>query len=341
MRIKIILSLFIAVIFASGCQKKYLPRDLDSFSLESSYSQVLFNPILGRNLIYNNIFLDNDNSSKPLTFKLVNVRTYDGLPAPELSAAFPVYVWKQQYTGDETSLQEIESKRALEDHSFLEVRQHSGDIIFWGNNDVLARSVKSMPDSGYRFDIQVSNSGGSKVIKDFRIQPYIIREYEPNNADLISGYASTDWLNPSSVTNMIGDSTETPLFASNVLVSIHKLSSQGSSLKISFIDQNNEFIDPSKFNLTDWPNLLHGFNIQRTSTYIKYDVAYPIPLVERRTKYTTVDGRYAHLNFSYSRLTAGGLRQVSNMLFDFAIYTKGDWEIIISFPKESPKFEND
>lgn len=333
--------MLIAVFFCCGCQKKYLPQDLDSFSLESVYSQVLFNPILGRNTLYSNIFLDNNNSSRPLTFKLLNVRTYDGLPAPELSAKFPVYTWKQQYTGDEASLAEIDAKRALEEHSFLEIRDHSGDIICWGSNDVLARSVKSLPDSGYKFDIQISNSGGSKVVKDLRVQPYILREYEPNRADLISGYASSDWLNPSSVSNIIGDSTQTVLTASNILISIHKLSSQGSSLKIAFIDPGNRFIDPAKFNLTDWPNLVHGFNMQKTATYVKYDVAYPIPLIERKTKYTTADGKYAHLDFSYSRLTAGGFRQVSSLQFDFAVFTKGDWEILISFPKELPKFEND
>lgn len=333
--------LFLAVLLSSGCVKNYIPQDLDSFNLESSYTQTLFNPILGRNTLYSNIFLDNNNSAKPLTFKLVNVRTYDGLPAPELSAAFPIYVWKEQYTGDETSLQAIEAKRAQEDHPFLEIREHSGDILFWGSNEILARSVKSMPDSGYKFDIQVGNSGGSKVIKDLRIQPYVIREYEPNNADIVSGYASSDWLNPSSVSNIIGDSTQTTLNASDVRISIHKLSGQGSSFKIVFIDKNNKFIDPSKFNLTNWAGLVHGFNMQKTATYVKYDVAYPIPLVERRTKYTTIDGKYAHLDLSYSRLTAGGFRQVSNLLFDFAIYTKGDWEIIVSFPKESPKFDND
>lgn len=333
--------LFMAIIWLSGCVKNYVPQDLDSFNLESSYTQTLFNPILGRNTLFSNIFLDNNNSAKPLTFKLVNVRTYDGLPAPELSAMFPVYVWKEQYTGNETSLAAIESKRTLENHPFLEIREHSGDMLFWGSNEILARSVKSMPDSGYKFDVQVGNSGGSKVIKDLRIQPYILREYEPNNADVISGYASSDWLNPSSITGIIGDSTQTLLNPSDIRISIHKLSNQGSSLKFIFIDRNNKFIDPSKFNLTDWPNLLHGFNMQKTATYVKYDVAYPIPLVERRTQYTTADGKYAHLDFSYSRLTAGGFRQVSYLLFDFGIYTKGDWEIIVSFPKESPKFDND
>lgn len=333
--------LFLAGMMFLGCQKRFAPRDLDSFSLESSFSQVLFNPTLGQNRLYSDIFLDNNNSSKPLTFKLLNVRTYEGLPAPELSAKFPVYVWTQQYTGEEKSLAEIDEKRELEDHPFMEIREHSGDLVFWGSNEVLARSVKSLPDSGYTFDVQVGNSGGSKVIKGLRVQPYVLREYEPNNADLITGYAPSDWLNPSSVENIISDSTETTLMASDIQISIHKLSGEGSSVRFAFIDPKNKFINPDKFNLTDWANLIHGFNMEKTDTYVKYDVAYPIPLVERKTKYTTIDGKFAHLDFSYSRIVAGGERQVANLMFDFAIYTTGNWEVLVSFPKEAPKFEDD
>lgn len=338
---KLLGALFMACVFFSGCEKKYVPRDLDAFQLASTYTQSIFNPTLGRDMLYNNVFLDNNGSSRPITFKLLNVRTYDGLPAPEMSAKFPVYVWKEAYTGNETSLAEIEAKRSLEDHSFLELRDHSGDIVFWGSNEVLARSINPLPDSGYKFDIEIGNSGGSKVIKELKIQPYTIREYEPNNADLYTGLSSNDKLNPTSVSNIIGDSTQTILSTSDVYIYLHKLTSIGSSLKIFFIDKDNNIIDPGKFNLTDWPNLIHGFDMQKTATYVKYNVAYPIPLIERATKYTTIDGKYAHLKFGYDRIAAGGYRIISDMLFDFAIYTRGDWEIIISFPKESPKFDND
>ncbi|MFV0605157.1 MAG: DUF5007 domain-containing protein [Niabella sp.] len=337
--IKIFSFLLVAAISLTGCVKEFIPQDLDSFNLESSYTQNIFSPILGRNALYTNLFLDKNSSSRPLTFKLANVRTFDDLPAPELSTPFPVYVWKEQYTGLETTLEEIEKKRNLEEHSFVEIRTHSGDMLFWGSNDVLARSVKAIPDSGYKFDIEVSNSGGSKVIKGFRLKPYMIREYEPNNADIITGYAPNDWLQPASIRNVIGDSTQTAV--NDIRISVHKVSSQGSSLKILFIDPQNKFINPSKFNLTDWEKIVHGFDVEKTSTYVKYNIAYPIPLVEKTTKYTTLDGKYAHLDFSYSRITAGGFRLVSNILFDFAIYTKGDWEIIVSFPKEAPKFDND
>jgi hypothetical protein len=331
----LILLLFCAGWVQTGCVKNYLPSDRDAFSLDMNFTQQNYRPILGRNTLFQGVFSD-INSTKPLTFQIVNVRTFDGKEAPELLKLFPVKVWKQAYTGAETSVAEIESKREIQNRPLFEIREHSGDFLMWQSASSLI--LKPAPDSGYLFDVYVSNSGGSKVFKDFRLMPYRERESEPNNADLVTGNASSDVLHPMLMTNMIGDSSNVNLSTNDVDITMFKRSTNANTLTIRFLDPQNNPIDPARFDLTDWANLVHGFNMQKTATYVKYDVAYPIPLAQQVTKYTNISGNAARLYFAYDRLGSGGYRIVSEMMFDFQIYAPGEWEIVISFTEEAPKF---
>ncbi|MGJ7033553.1 DUF5007 domain-containing protein [Niabella hirudinis] len=330
--------LLLSVAGLQGCYKKYLPSDKDAFDLSSQFTTTTYQPFLGRTTLFADNFTD-INSSRPLSFRMLNIRTYDGGPAPELQKPFPVQVWTEPYTGLETSLAAIEAKRKIEEHPVFEIRDHSGEFIMWQSAN--SNIVRPQPDSGYVFDVEVSNKGGRKIIEGLRLLPYREQEYAPNKADIITGNVVDEALRPGSVSGMIGDSTESAIYSSDVEVTFHKVSNTGSSLTFRFLDADNQLIDPAKFNLTKWATLIHGFNMKQTSTYVKYDVAYPIPLVQRRTAYTNIDGTSAHLDFGYERIGFGGQRQVANMQFDFAIYTKGDWEIIFAFKKETPKFSND
>ncbi|MBZ4188307.1 DUF5007 domain-containing protein [Niabella beijingensis] len=332
------LLLLLMGIGVQSCQKKYLPTDRDAFDLGASFSSMVYRPVLGRTTLFTDNFSDL-NSSKPLNFRMLNIRTFDGSAAPELLKPFPATVWIKKYTGKETSLAEIEAKRKTEDHPLFEIRAHSGEFILWSSAS--SSLLRPMPDSGYVFDVEVSNNGGRKIIEGLKLQPYRERDYEPNNADPVTGNVVNEAVHPLSVSNIIGDSSGITLNAQDIDITFHRASFTGSSLTFKFLDDNNRLIDPARFNLTDWAKLLHGFNMQKTNTYIKYDVAYPIPLVEIPTSYTNGPGTMAHLNFGYERLGFGGIRQVSGLLFDFAIYSKGDWEIVIAFRKETPRFDND
>jgi len=321
-----------------GCQKKYLPTDQDAFDLTATFSTLVYRPTLGRTTLFTDNFKD-VNSSKPLNFRMLNIRSYDGLPAPELQKPFPTVVWAKKYTGLETSLAEIEAKRKVEDHPLFEIREHSGEFILWSS--AKSTLLRPLPDSGYVFDVEVSNNGGRKIIEGLKLQPYREQDYEPNNADPITGNAINESVHPLSVSNVIGDSSGIALTANDIDITFHQTSFTGSSLTFKFLDENNRLIDPARLNLTNWPKLVHGFNMQKTGTYVKYDVGYPIPLVEIPTAYTNSAGAMAHLNFSYERLGFGGVRQVASFLFDFAIHAKGDWEIVIAFTRETPRFDND
>lgn len=325
--------------------KKFLPSDRDSLGTDSQFSQIEYNPVLGRNNLMNNNF-NAGNASQPLTFKIVGVRRANGDPAPELTENFPVKIWTKPYMGTEVSLAEIEAKRTINYYPLLNVREHNGAIEMWaeGKSDF----IRTAPDLGYLFDIEVSNSGGTRYFTNMILKPMKERPYEPSNYNPITGTATNPFVRPTTVRNIRGAKTSSFLGGADVEVFFRKVVNDkgenignGNSVTMIFKDSLNNYIDPALFNKTDWPNLMHGFDMVKTSTYVKYNVAYPIPLITYKTKYTNGDGTRASAAFKYERFGFGGLREESVLQLDFAIFEKGDWEIIFRFNGESPKFEND
>lgn len=329
------------LILLVGCAlvscKKLLPTDKDAFNRDARFTQTTYRPILGRTTVMSNNF-DSQSSSLPLTFRIVAARNSEGIAAPELLKPFPVSVWKQAYDGSETSLAQIEAKRTIEQHPLFEIRKHSGEFILW--KEATANLLKALPDSGYVFDVEVSNSGGRKYFNEMKLQPYRERPYEPNVMDPLTGNSTSGEINPLLVDNMIGAESNSKLNAGDIKISFHR-KGDGNSLSFKFLDTLLQPIDPAKFKLTNWAKLVHGFNMNKTAEAVSYEVAYPIPCVALPTPYTTPDGRQAAVTFSYDRLGFGGVREVATMKFNFAIFQKGSWDIIIWFKKENPKFEND
>ncbi|NGM62509.1 DUF5007 domain-containing protein [Sphingobacterium sp. SGG-5] len=330
-------SLLLGMILSS-CEK-FLPEDRDSLEVEARFTQTDYEPILGRyNWIRNNF--STANSTLPLQFRLTNVRRFDGEPATELTQKYPVKVWKELYTGLETSLAEIESKRVTEYRSLLEIGESNGSILFWPSGK--SSFVKNQPDSGYMFDVEVSNSGGRKYFRDLRLKPFKERPYAPINMNAVSGLITNPYLSPT-VYNMVGDRGGY-LFSGDIRVSITKDEDDklgGNTLTFRFVDSVGNNINPDKFNKTAWKYLVHGFDMEKTSEYVRYRVAYPIPLTEIPTWYTNGQGTAAHVSFMYERLGFGQMVTMGGMDFEFAIYEPGDWEIVFLFPRESPKFEDD
>ncbi|TKC05144.1 DUF5007 domain-containing protein [Pedobacter frigoris] len=320
-----------------GACKKFLPTDRDTFNTQARFTQTIYKPVMGRTTVMGDNF-DSQSSSLPLTFKIVNIRNSDGLSAPELIKPFDVLVWKKAYFGTEKSIAEIEAKRVIEKHPLFEIREHSGEFIMWAASN--SSIIKALPDSGYTFDVEVTNNGGRRYFNNMQLQPYRERKYEPNSLDPTTGAGTNAAIRPNVINNMKGEITSSNLSSNDVNVYFNRIG-DGNSITFRFLDTLSRPIDPAKFKLTDWPNLVHGFNMEKTSTYVKYDVAYPIPLVEIPTAYTTQDGRQARVKFSYDRLGFGGVKEVAEMSFNFSIYEKGAWEIVFWFNRDNPKFSNE
>ncbi|TCC91972.1 DUF5007 domain-containing protein [Pedobacter frigiditerrae] len=319
----------------SSC-KKNLPDARLSIGNDSQFTQYVYKPVLGRNTLFSNNF-QFGSSSRPLDFKIVNMRTFTGEPAPELTAFYPVMVWKQAYDGTEKSIAEIDAKRALENHQLFEIRPHSGEFLMWAAAN--SNQIKAQPDSGYVFDVEMSNSGGRKYYQNLRLLPFKERPYEPSNLDPIIGQGPNVSVSPSGV-NITGERGQ-PLNAGTDVRVVFKRNGNGNSLTFKFSDTLSNPIDPNKFAATDWANLVHGFNMVKTDKYVKFDAAYPIPLSTYPTKYTTLSGSQARVVFRFNRQAFGNVLQQCFVALNFNIYQQGDWEITFQFLRDKPKFDND
>lgn len=330
-----VIALFLIGSFGCG---KYFPDERENIGKDSQYSQVLFEPILGRNNYYTPFF--KGTTTYPTEFYIRNIRRRNGEPAPELESVLPVTVWKQVYTGTETSIEELRAKQEVQNRAILDIGKYSGDVIMW--NTARSNFVRAIPDSGYLFDVEISNTGGRRFFKDLKLMPYRERPTEPSNRDIVSGHELTPGVYNATLFNVKGDSTNRYLSASDLLVSMKKIEG-GAENKITFrfLDKNGRLINPALFAKTKWTGLVHGFNPNMTAAGVTYDVLYPIPLVKKKTGYTTGDGSMARTVFSYERIGFGGAIERATIEFPFAIYEPGNWEVIFQFVTDNPRFTND
>jgi hypothetical protein len=325
----------------TSCVQSFLPDKLDAFDRNVSFTQTIYRPALGRTTLFTNNF-NFANSTLPLTFEITSITCADGSPAPELTDVFPVKVWSKPYLGIETSLEEIEAKRSVEYRKLFDIRKHSGELIMWENAN--SSFVQCSPEDGYIFDVVSSNSGGYKTVTRMQLVPQREVEYEPNPVNPETGLVENDYVNPTSVTSLISDN-----FRMIRLTDIHvyfrrniDMEEAGNSNSLTFKFYNPDWtpIDPHLFKDTDWNSLLHGFNMELTSEYVRYQVAYPIPLLDKMpTKYTNTAGTMAHVVFATSWLYNNSFRIRSSLSLDFAIYSAGSWEIIFLFSSNKPRLQ--
>ena len=349
---------FLLVLSGTACKKLYnLPDDKEYLSTKINYDNKSIEPILGRWGLHGGF--NSDNSSFPLKFEIVNARYGDGRKVTDLFQVRPTYVWTAAYDGDETSLAQIEAKRKLEDHPLFEVRP-SGEFMTWpsATNDLVeprpTDSSKLAQDIRY-FDLKVSNSGGTIVLKDFKFIPFRERPYSPDND--INHYtgevarnpvapndpSQRDYIRPRLV-NVVGENTRINLESNDnkkdVVVYIRPFTGgNGHNLRFKFLNKDSLPMNPVVFNETKWDRLVHGFNMQMTNEYVQYDVAYPIPLTSTPTRW--ISGGSAHTEFNYSRKGFGGSLLTAAFGLDFRIFRPGDWEIVFHFRTDNPKFEDE
>ncbi|MGB3106960.1 DUF5007 domain-containing protein [Sphingobacterium siyangense] len=332
-------SLFAVLVITSitSC-KKFLPESLDAFDPEANFTQRIYKPQLGKTTLMTNNF-SGGNSTLPFTFEITSIKRFDGSAAPELTELFPVKVWKTPYLGTEKSLQEIEEKRTTEYRPLFQVRKHSGEFIMWANAN--SSFVRCSPDSSYIFDVKATNSGGYAYTTKMHLLPTREVDYIPNNVDPETGLETKTYVNPTSINLMRSSSTGFYLQPEQVKVYFRQNlenTEKARTLTFRFFKEDYTPINPNSFNLTKWESLIHGFNMEKTETYVRYNVAYPIPLFEMASPYTNTKGDLAHVRFSYNRIGVSGMREVSSMDLDFSIFKEGHWEIIFLFDGNGPLF---
>lgn len=331
----------VAIILIFISCKKYLPEDRETVGPDSQFTKTSYEPVLGRNTLFSDNFYEGS-TTFPATFKIVNPRRRNGDAAPELTDIFPVTVWKKPYIGDEKSLAEIEEKRETQYRPLFEMFPNSGQLVMWA--EAKSNFIRTQPDSGYLFDVELTNSGGRRFYRDLVLKPLKERPYEPSNYDPINGQSLSNGISSARI-RIKGVGKERYLSRADVDVFIRKRTDEktgANTLRFMFLDSLYHPMDPKLFSSTDWDHLVHGFNMRISDTDVVYDVAYPIPLAEVPTRYTAPGfSGFASVNFTFPRLGFGGFRDDGLIGLDFAIYEPGDWEIVFAFKTDTPKFTND
>lgn len=330
-------------LLSQSCINNYLPESLDSFDKDATFSTTKFNPVLGRTTVSSGTF-NAGNSTLPITFTITRIVRADGSVAPELTDAFPVRVWKSPYLGTEKTLAEIEAKRTYENRTLFQVREHSGEFVMWEN--ALSSFVKCAPDEGYLFDVRAENSGGYRTYTNLQLVPQREMDYEPNTTDEETGFITDDYVHPTTIRNMYVEGSSGyfgTLEPEDVQVYFRRNYDNTDSehtLTFRFLKQDYTPINPANFNQTSWGTLVHGFDMEITDEYVRYKVAYPIPLNTVPTQYTNEKGDKASVSFKYDRIYYNNYRLTASMNFEFAIYKEGHWEIIFVFAGGNPEFRD-
>ena len=325
-----------------SCMDNYLPESLDSFDKDAAFSETQYTPRLGRTSVVSQNF-NPGNSTLPMTFTITSITHADGSPAPELTDFFPVRVWKTPYLGTETTLAEIEAKRTYENRQLFQVREHSGEMVLWEN--AVSSFVKCSPDEGYVFDVHAENSGGYKDYTGLKLKPEREMDYEPNTTD-DNGFVTEDYVHPTDVSMMFkeggagGYATMQPEDVQIYFRRNYDNTDKENTLTFRFLKQDYTPLNPANFKQTKWAELLHGFDMEMTDEYVRYKVAYPIPLNTIKTKYTNAAGDMAHIQFKYDRIYWNNYRITATMDFEFAIYKEGHWEIVFVFAGGNPEFRD-
>lgn len=134
------------------------------------------------------------NSTLPLTFEITDMMHNDGSPGARIGRVLSRACMEKPYLGTEKSIDEINAKRGIEYRRLFDVRKNSGEIVMWGeaNSGIL----RCQPDSGYVFNMNITNSGGYKVVKRMRLMPKREVDFEPSIYDSQTGLAIAEYVSP-------------------------------------------------------------------------------------------------------------------------------------------------
>ncbi|SEW36337.1 DUF5007 domain-containing protein [Chitinophaga arvensicola] len=329
---------------ATSCYKELLPKEKEHFSNNVNFDGDTYTANFGRTNVFYGKF-NADNSTQPLTFQLLNIHRPDSQPAPELLTQVDTWQWKAYYSGTEKTIAEIDAKRFQVKRPVLDMRENSGDLVFW------ATDTSKIKPGVYTFDILVKNNGGQKLFQKQKLQLRLPRPYEPYDYDDITGLHKKDDKNNLIYNHPtlegVQDMQNNTINADQVNVYFHKTGTGKNSVTFKVYDKDSVLIPMSKFNVTQWDslkyvsntigqNVFFGFNrkFATDSSTVTWDITNPYPVLA-----DVGINESARVTFTYERVSYGQRRR-AYMGYGFSILEPGSWEIIFKF-RVNPKFIND
>lgn len=328
----------------TGCYKNLIPDEKDHFSNNMNYTTETFVATLGENNAFINVF-NADYSTQPLTFTIENVRSSDKSPAPKLRTLVDTRQWKTWYSGNEKSIQEIYDKTFTTKRPILDIRENSGEIIFW-NVDSL-----TVPYGVYYFDVRVKNNGGERLFSNLMLDLRRPHPFEPYTHDDITGIQkplTSGGVVKAHDTRNVRDYMQRVLPKDSVDVFFVKTGDAANTVSFRFFNRDSSVIPLTVFDVQRWDSMYYyspmantqvefGFNrrFDQDSTIVTYDIPNPFPVL------TDVSGGLdmATVYFDFKRVNFGR-QELGFVALKFAILEPGEWTIAVKF-RQTPKFEDD
>jgi len=343
-RIKAWGSFGLLAVALAGCYKDSLPVEKDYMSKDMAFRKETFVANLGRSNIYTNIF-NADFSTQPLQFEVAAVRDGERNPAPLLLEEVDSRQWKDYYTGQETSIAEIEAKRVTVRRPLLDMNSQNGQLVVWPTDSNHVRYGK------YFFDVKVKNGAGERLFPGLLLDLRRPRPYEPYEFDDITGIRKADnaggLIRPSLITGH-KDPQGRDIKAENVRIYFVKTGDAANTLTFKFVDKDSLPIPISTFNYQRWDSLYYsskmadrnvkfGFNgrIPKDSMSVTYDITNPFPVLAE----AFAGDELAEYIFSFTRVVYG-YRSIGRIGLKFSIHEPGEWTVVFRY-LINPKFSDD
>ncbi|SDP56051.1 hypothetical protein SAMN05428975_1807 [Mucilaginibacter sp. OK268] len=183
------------------------------------------NPIqVQRGIIVQSIAVDNDGSSAPVTYQLLDIRdAVTHKHADSLYKNRDRYVYTSEFDPDvDTTVALLNSIRKNVNLPSFDFNTHTGAFTFYN-------TTANVPLGAYEFDIAASNENGSKTFKSIANLNF----YEGDVAEIDAGGGA--WFQDGTTTS--GDIGEPK-------VTITKLSSKGTLAILKIVDENGVAFNP-------------------------------------------------------------------------------------------------
>jgi len=231
-----------------------------------------------------------DNSTRPCKFEVYDVRDVKGKHVDGFFQTFPTMLWTQpyDYLTDKTEAQVL-SKLQAHDLTPLMINSTNGQL----------RAMESTAQIGikdgdvFHVDVKVSNSKGSKIIKD-----YAILCFEQGAAGA-GDFVITDFVNGISILNAAGENTfpfydqinssqsnfdtrRQNIYTDNgkeKYVRVYKTGTEpnpGVHITIKFLDKNGNLFDPAEYATYTGCQSYIDYSVNRQNTANGLEVDFPI-----------------------------------------------------------------
>jgi hypothetical protein len=263
--------------------------------------------------------VDNDGSSAPVTYELLDIRDAVTKKHADLFYTnFDRYIFISQFDVNvDTTIELLNTHRQLIKAPAVEFNQFTGAFTFYG-------TTANVPVGDYEFDVRASNENGTKEYKN--VGTFTL--FEGPVAEQSAGGGA--WFKDGSTTS--GDIGEPE-------VKIKKLSTEGTLIILKIVDKNgtpfnprnNEIIKRGDRNSFDTFARFHPLVLTDSTMTCNFEVT-PFPLVagppgQGYTIYYRIPGTFARLDPGLTPTPDRGYSV--NPRFTFRIYQEGTYEVTV------------